>query len=174
MIRFTQKCIILALGLCVLSACEKMPAAPVATTQSAGAATELPATGLGVFTGTVMGIAAGGPPTTSQFAIATVSKNESGVSISFSGGIPAIDGKIPSIPHLQFVGRVGDDTYTSNGEKGSVAGVNLSSNQTALNIENVEVGGVTIIFTGAKCDAVPEASVCICVTHPSNPMCQPK
>jgi hypothetical protein len=152
-----------------------MPEPPVATTQSAVAATELSASGLGVFTGTVMGTAPGGPPTTSQFATATVSKNETGVSISFSGGIPAIDEKIPPISHLQFVsGGSGDDTYKSNGEKGSVAGVDLSVLSPTPNVENVEVGGTTIIFTGAKCDAFPELPACICVTHPTNPMCQPK
>jgi hypothetical protein len=92
-----------------------------------------------------MGTAPGGPPTTSQFVTARVSKNENAVSVSLSGGIPVIDEKIPTISHLQFVGGgSGDDTYKSNGEKGSVAGVHLSVLSPTLNVENVEVGGTKI------------------------------
>ncbi len=95
------------LVVCALSACEKTPAAPVATTEKTESASSLPAIGLDVFAGTVIGIAEEGQQTASQF-------------------------------------------------------------------DNVKVGGMTIIYTGAKCDVVPETSVCICVAQPSNSMCKSK
>lgn len=176
----TQKCICLALSVFILSACNKTSNAPAATSENAtsantGAVIELPATVLGVFTGTLMGTSNGTMVGGSQFANATISKKGNDVSISFSGGIPGVDAKFPSIQNLQFVdGGRGIETYQSNAGNGSVAGVYLSAFKTNLNIDNVDVGGIKIIYTGVKCDVAPEVPVCICVTNPGNPMCQKK
>lgn len=171
---FKNKCIFLILSVFILSACNKASNATAATFTGAGAIIELPATVLGVFTGTLMGTSNDGKIVTSQFANATISKNGNDISISFSGGIPRVDVQFPSIKNLQFVKDGSDNEYKSNAANGSVAGIHLVAYKTNLNIENVYVNGINIIYTGVKCDVVPEVPVCICVTNPSNLMCQNK
>ena len=169
---FKQKCIFLALIVFIFSACNKVSNVSVATSAKTGVVIELPASVLGVFTGTLIGTSEGNQIFTSQFANATISKKGNDVFISFSGGIPGVDAKFPSIKNLQFVNDESDNEYKSNAGNGSVAGIHLVTYKTNLNIENVDVNGIKIIFTGVKCDVAPEVPVCICVTNPGNSMCQ--
>lgn len=174
---FTQKCLFLAMSIFMLSACNNASNSPAATSTNTGAVVELPATVLGIFTGTLMGTADGSPlgtPCASQFANATVVKQGADVSISFSGGIPVADTKCPSIHKLQFVAASGNGEFDSTAGNGSVAGAHLASYKTNLNIENIDVGGIKIIYTGVKCDVAPESPLCTCVTNPNNLMCQNK
>lgn len=171
---FKQKLFILAMGISLLGACNKTSNSNTNLVKASEAATMeagLPDTVLGLFTGTLMG-KTNGNQVANQFANATVSKKGNLVSISFSGGIPAVEAAFPSIQNLQFAPGEKNGLYDSIAGNGSVAGVHLAVYKTNLNIEKVGVGGTEIIYTGVKCDVAPEAPMCICVTNPNSPMCQ--
>ena len=132
----------------------------------AGTVIELPDSVIGKFTGTAM---IGGQ--TSQFANATISKSGASVTISFSGGKPALTGSL-TLANLKFVTTVQNGVYDSIDKDGSLAGVHVAEYKTNLNVDNVNSGGVNFIFTGVKCNVVPESPLCTCELNPGSPMCQ--
>ncbi|MFZ3230975.1 MAG: hypothetical protein WA160_12275 [Pseudobdellovibrio sp.] len=161
------------LVVCLFFACTKSKDSATAVTATAADTStiiEVPDSVTGLFTGTLSG-AVSGTSKVSQFANATVSKNGNRVYITFSGGKPTVDPSIPSIDNLQFVNGDRNGIYNSIKTAESLAGAHFSVYKTNLNIDNIVVGGTTIIYTGVKCDVAPENPLCTCVTNPTNPMC---
>lgn len=138
----------------------------ISTATAAGTIIELPDTVLGKFTGTAMI-----GEQTSQFAHAIVSNSGLVVTISFSGGTPTLSGSNLKLSNLKFAAGERNATFDSIGTDGSLSGIHLSEYKTNLNI-GVNSGGMNFIFTGVKCNIVPESPVCTCETNPESPMCQ--
>lgn len=153
--------------ICILLGCSGSDkGSELSTAATAGTIIELPDTVLGKFTGTAMI-----GEQTSQFANAIVAKSGLMVTISFSGGKPTLSGNILKLSNLKFAAGERSATFDSISTDGSLSGIHLSEYKTNLNI-GVKSGGINFVFTGVKCNTMPENLVCTCETNPKSSMCQ--
>ena len=153
--------------ICILIGCSGSDKGGELSTAAATGTIALPDTVLGKFTGTAMI-----GEQTSQFANAIVAKSGLVVTISFLGGKPTLSGNTLKLSNLKFATGERNATFDSISTDGSLSGIHLSEYKTNLNIVNVNSGGINFVFTGVKCNIVPESPVCTCETNPKSPMCQ--
>ena len=138
----------------------------ISAAAASGTVIELPDAVLGKFTGVaIIG------EQTSQFAHAIVANSGLVVTISFSGGTPTLSGSNLKLSNLKFAAGERNATFDSIGTDGSLSGIHLSEYKTNLNV-GVNSGGMNFVFTGVKCNIMPDNPVCTCETNPNSPMCQ--
>ncbi len=128
---------------------------------------ELPDTVLGKFT--VIEIIG---EKTSQFANTIVARSGLVVTISFSGVKTTLYENTLKLSNLKFAAEQRNATLESITTDGSLSSIHLFEYKANLNIVNVNSDVINFVFTGVKCNIVPESPVCSCETNPKSPMCQ--